>query len=113
MSKQEIIEQTVLLLEQLPEEKATEIRDFAAFLVQRKAQQPPVLTEMPQETVVSRQPRQPQATPELETAPSSHTEDATLAQQVATYVEQSSVFAFLHDPAEDVYTLADLKVRYR
>lgn len=83
MSKQEIIEQTVQLLEQLPEEKAAEILDFAAFLLHRE---------------------EPMA--------SISTEDAAVAQHLAAYIESSPVFAFLHDPAEDVYTLADLKVRY-
>ena len=28
-------------------------------------------------------------------------------------VEQDDAFAFLHDPAEDIYTIEDLKERYR
>ena len=86
MSKQEIIEQTVQVLEQLPEEKAAEILDFAAFLLHRE---------------------EPAAASGANLA-----EDAATARHMAAYIESSPVFAFLHDPAEEIYTLDDLKVRY-
>ena len=37
---------------------------------------------------------------------------ALLTQQIATHVLTSPTFAFLHDEAEDVYSLADVKFRY-
>lgn len=89
MSKQEIIEQTVQVLEQLPEEKVAEILDFAAFLLHREEPLQPIAGGV------------------------TSAEDTALAQQMAVYMESSPVFAFLHDPAEDIYTLNDLKVRYQ
>lgn len=111
MSKQEIIDQTLQLLEQLPEEKAAEILDFAAFLVQRGKPTVTVITEPLKETIVSlvKQRHSSPATPEIV----AEEDDQALTQQIIAYVESSPVFAFLHDPAEDIYTLADLKVRYR
>jgi hypothetical protein len=35
------------------------------------------------------------------------------AEGLMKLVEQDDAFAFLHDPAEDVYTVEDLKERYR
>lgn len=39
-------------------------------------------------------------------------DDALLTKQIQHHVETSDAFAFLHDEAEDVYTLADVKFRY-
>ena len=39
-------------------------------------------------------------------------DDALLTQQIQEHVVTSPVFAFLHDEAEDVYSLADVKFRY-
>ena len=39
-------------------------------------------------------------------------DDALLIQQIQQHVESSETFAFLHDEAEDVYSLADVKFHY-
>lgn len=40
-------------------------------------------------------------------------EDDLPAEGLMKLVEQDDAFAFLHDPAEDIYTVDDLKERYR
>ncbi|UYZ62560.1 DUF2281 domain-containing protein [Hymenobacter weizhouensis] len=111
MSKQEIIDQTVQLLEQLPEEKAAEILDFAAFLMQRSRPNSIVITEPLEQVSVPLLKRRRPSPSTSET--DDEEDDKLLTQQIAAYVENSPVFAFLHDPAEDIYTLDDLKVRYQ
>ena len=39
-------------------------------------------------------------------------DDALLTEQIQEHVMTSPAFAFLHDEAEDVYSLADVKFRY-
>ena len=39
-------------------------------------------------------------------------DEALLLQQIQQHVETSEAFAFLHDEAEDVYSLADVKFCY-
>ena len=39
-------------------------------------------------------------------------DDALLTQQIQQHVLTTPAFAFLHDEAEDVYSLADVKFRY-
>ncbi len=89
MSKQEIIDQTVQLLEQLPEEKATEIRDFAAFLLARKELMS-ILT---------------QNLPTTEPAEALHSD-------VQAAVSHSKAYDFLHDEP-DLYSDNDLLERYK
>ncbi len=40
-------------------------------------------------------------------------EDDLPVEGLMKLVEQDDAFAFLHDPAEDIYTVDDLKERYR
>jgi|GEM_PF-339613 len=39
-------------------------------------------------------------------------EETLLLRQIAQHLEGAEAFAFLHDEAEDVYSLADVKFRY-
>ncbi len=75
MTRQAIIERTVKVINQLPEEKASEIADFADFIIKRYDEQ--LLTDNIQQLVI-----------------------------------ESTAFSFLNDE-EDLYTLTDLKERYK
>lgn len=86
MLNETLIAETGRLLAALPEDKAAEVVDFARFLLWQT---------------------------EASAAQSVVADDLALARASARHVETSPVFAFLHDPVEDVYTVDDLKVRYQ
>lgn len=89
MSQFEVVEKITRIVSRLPEQDATSLLDYANFLLSKHGARA--------ET----------------TATGLAADDALLLQQVAAHVATSPIYAFLHDPAEDVYTLDDLKVRYR
>lgn len=75
MTREAIIQRTVNVINQLPQEKATEISDFADFVIKRY-------------------------------------EDQVLTDSIQKLTSESKAFAFLNDE-EDLYTLTDLKERYK
>lgn len=75
MTREAIIQRTVNVINQLPQEKATEISDFADFVIKKY-------------------------------------EDQVLTDSIQKLTSESKVFAFLNDE-EDLYTLTDLKERYK
>ncbi len=75
MSRQQLIEQVLQTISQLPEDKVTEVIDFASYILKKH-------------------------------------EEATLQKGIEQLVETSATFSFLHDE-EDLYTVEDLKERYR
>ncbi|WP_020605571.1 DUF2281 domain-containing protein [Spirosoma spitsbergense] len=75
MSRRQLVEQVLQTVEQLPEEKISEVVDFASFILKKH-------------------------------------EERVLQGGIQQLVENSSAFAFLKDE-EDLYTLDDLKERYR
>ena len=81
MSHQQIIAQTSQVLQDLAEDQAAEVLDFATFLRQRQQTRAAADAEL-------------------------------LRHQIAAHVETADAFAFLHDAAEDVYTVADAAFRY-
>ena len=112
MSKQEIIEQTLHLLAQLPEDKAAEIRDFAAFLVERKKQPLPVIMEPYQATRIPLANRNPQ-TVQDENTPEDVAEAADeFRADLSAVINHSKAYDFLYDEP-DLYTDDDLIERYK
>ena len=75
MSRRQLVEQALQTLEQLPEEKISEVVDFASYILKKH-------------------------------------EETVLQNGIEQLVETSTAFAFLHDE-EDLYTLDDLKERYK
>jgi hypothetical protein len=75
MSRQQLVEQALETIRQLPEEKISEVVDFASFVLKKH-------------------------------------EETILQKGIEQLVESSNAFAFLHDD-EDLYTLDDLKERYK
>lgn len=75
MSRRQVIEKAIEVINQLPDEKVGEVVDFASFVLKRH-------------------------------------EETTLQQGLERLVETSDTFAFLHDE-EDLYTLDDLKERFK
>lgn len=75
MTKISIINQTVEMLQKLPEDKVTEIAEFAEFLLKKH-------------------------------------EEQLLTRGIETLVSESESFAFLEEE-EDLYTVEDLKERYK
>ena len=75
MSRRQAIEKALEAINQLPEEKISEVVDFASFVLRKH-------------------------------------EEATLQKGIEQLVETSDTFAFLHDE-EDLYTLDDLKERFK
>ena len=75
MSRRQVIEKAIEVINQLPDEKVSEVVDFASFVLKRH-------------------------------------EETTLQQGLERLVETSDTFAFLHDE-EDLYTLDDLKERFK
>jgi len=94
MNQLEVVEEISQIVSRLPEQDAASLLDYAQYLLSRRA---------------------PSAVP-LSKAEEGEVEDVDntlLLQQIAAYVSTSPVFAFLHHPDEDVYTVDDLKARYR
>ena len=75
MSRRQVIEKAIEVINQLPDEKVSEVVDFASFVLKRH-------------------------------------EETTLQKSIEQLVETSDTFAFLHGE-EDLYTLEDLKERYK
>ncbi len=75
MSRRQLVEQALQTINQLPEDKISEVADFASYILKKH-------------------------------------EEASLQKGIEHLVETSNTFAFLHDD-EDLYTLDDLKERYR
>ena len=75
MSRHQLVEQALQAINQLPEEKISEVVDFASFILKKH-------------------------------------EETILQKGVERLVETSDTFAFLHDE-EELYTLDDLKERYK
>ena len=75
MSRHQLVEQALQTINQLPEEKISEVVDFASFVLKRY-------------------------------------EETQLQRGIERLVETSNTFAFLHND-EDLYTLDDLKERYK
>ncbi len=75
MNRQAIIEKTLKVINQLPEAKAEEISDFAAFVMKRF-------------------------------------EEARLTDAIQTMISESETFSFLNDD-QDLYSIEDLKLKYR
>lgn len=75
MSRHQLVEQALQTINQLPEEKISEVVDFASFVLKRY-------------------------------------EETQLQRGIERLVETSDAFAFLHND-EDLYTLDDLKERYK
>lgn len=75
MSRRQLVDQVLQTVNQLPEEKISEVIDFAAYMLKKY-------------------------------------EETILQKGIERLVETSDAFAFLHDE-EDLYTLDDLKERYK
>ncbi len=75
MSRRQLVEQALQTINQLPEEKISEVVDFAAYILKKH-------------------------------------EETVLQRGIERLVETSNAFAFLHEE-EDLYTLDDLKERYK
>lgn len=75
MSRRQLVEQVLQTLEQLPEEKISEVIDFASYMLKKH-------------------------------------EERVLQEGIQHLVENSGAFAFLKDE-EELYTLDDLKERYK
>jgi predicted 3-demethylubiquinone-9 3-methyltransferase (glyoxalase superfamily) len=75
MSRRQVIEKALEVISQLPDEKVSEVVDFASFVLKRH-------------------------------------EETTLQKGIEQLIETSSAFSFLHSE-EDLYTLDDLKERYK
>jgi len=75
MTKQEVINKTVKVLDQLPIEKIQEVNDFAGFVLKKL-------------------------------------EDQTLLHGIQKLVEKGKPYEFLKEE-EDIYTVEDLKERYK
>lgn len=75
MTRQAIIEKTIQAINQLPEDKALEIFDFANFIMKKY-------------------------------------EEKRINEGLQQLASKSAAFEFLHDE-EEIYTLNDLKERYR
>ncbi len=75
MSRHQLVNQAIETINQLPEDKISEVIDFASFVLKRY-------------------------------------EETQLQKGIERLVERSDTFAFLHDE-EDLYTLDDLKERYK
>lgn len=75
MSRRQLVEQALQTINQLPEDKISEVVDFASYMLKKH-------------------------------------EEAVLQRGMEQLVESSNAFAFLQDE-EDLYTLNDLKERYK
>ncbi len=75
MSRQQLVEQALQTINQLPEDKISEVVDFASYILKKY-------------------------------------EETIMQKGIERLVETSESFAFLHDE-EDLYTLDDLKERYK
>ena len=75
MTKQEVINKTIQVLDQLPIEKIQEVNDFAGFVLKKL-------------------------------------EDQTLLHGIQKLVEKGKPYEFLKEE-EDIYTVEDLKERYK
>ena len=75
MSRRQLVEQVLQTVEQLPEEKISEVVDFVSYMLKKH-------------------------------------EESVLQKGIQQLVENSNAFAFLKDE-EDLYTLDDLKERYK
>ena len=75
MSRRQLVEQALQTINQLPEDKISEVVDFASYILKKH-------------------------------------EETVLQKGIERLAETSNAFAFLHDE-EDLYTLDDLKERYK
>jgi TorA maturation chaperone TorD len=75
MSRRQLVEQALQTINQLPEDKISEVLDFASYILKKH-------------------------------------EETRLQKGIEQLTETSSAFAFLHDE-EDLYTLDDLKERFK
>ena len=75
MSRRQLVERALQTINQLPEDKISEIVDFASYILKKH-------------------------------------EETIMQKGIERLVETSETFAFLHDE-EDLYTLGDLKERYK
>ncbi|WP_019989470.1 hypothetical protein [Rudanella lutea] len=75
MNRQQLLDQALQTIDQLPDERISEVIDFASFMLKKH-------------------------------------EETALQKGIEQLVETSDAFAFLKDE-EDIYTLNDLKERYR
>ena len=75
MSRRQLVEKALQTINQLPEDKISEVVDFASYILKKH-------------------------------------EETIMQKGIERLVESSEAFAFLHDE-EDLYTLDDLKERYK